>query len=128
MDEVFSYELKRLVPPDEASFEDFKLTVVSDASEDWLGVYEVWWQANGWYPGRPVGERLTLAENAVLDLLSEGLVEMYRGESWEGEKSVVPADERDAVLRAWETWTVPDGPRAFLSATAAGKARVTKSS
>jgi hypothetical protein len=41
VDEVFSYSLKRLVPPSEATFQDFKLTVVSDARDDWLGVYEV---------------------------------------------------------------------------------------
>ena len=125
MDEVFSYTLKRLVPPGQANFQDFKLTVVSDASEDWLGVFEVWWGANSWYPERPLSERLALAEAAVRDLLSEGLVEMYRGESWEGEKTAVPTDERDDVLREWETWAVPNGPRVFLDATPAGKAQVT---
>ena len=75
-----------------ASFQDFKLTVASDASEDWLGVYEVWVGGEQLVPRRPLSERLALAKTAVRELLSEELVEMYRGESWDGEKTAVPTE------------------------------------
>src|SRR4051812_16925033 len=104
---VWSYSARREIDPDEATFDDFKLAVVSDTLDDWLGVYEVRWQANGWYPARPLSERLAIAECATAELLRDGLVELYRTESAEGAKSAVAPAEQREVLEAWETWAVP---------------------
>lgn len=106
------------------SAQDFLVRVLSDASDDLSGIYEVWWQANTWYPSWPLSRRLQLAEDTVARLVREGLVRLYRGD-WETAVShPIPLDETEAVLLAWETWAIPDGPHVFLTATQQGNAMV----
>src|SRR4051794_40772586 len=121
---VWSYTRQREVESRDATFEDFKLAVVSDTLDDWLGVYEVWWQANGWYPDLPVSERLAIAERAVSELLSQRLVTLYISRTPGLEKTAVTPSQEHDVLRAWDTWAVPDGPRAFLEPAPDAKAAV----
>ena len=106
------------------SAEDFLVTVLSDAADDLSGVYEVWWQANAWYPGWSLSQRLRLAEDTVARLISDGLVRLYRGDWETAGAHVVPVEETEAVLRDWKTWTIPDGPHVFLFATDEGTARL----
>jgi hypothetical protein len=104
------------------SAEDFLTTVLSDAADDLSGVYEVWWQANAWYPGWPLSRRLQLAEDTVTGLVRDGLARLYRGEWETAGDHPVPSDETEALLRKWETWTIPEGPFVFLYATEKGAA------
>jgi hypothetical protein len=108
----------------ERSAEEFLIHVLSNASDDLQGVYEVWWHANGWYPHWPLSRRLQLAEDTVATLLSEGLVRMFRGDWETADGHPVPDDETATVLGDWETWAVPQGPHVFLFATAEGGARL----
>ena len=48
----------------------FRALVLFDAQQDWLGLYEVWWEANSRYPTLPVSKRLAFAEGVVSDLLA----------------------------------------------------------
>ena len=106
------------------SADEFLIAVLSDAADDLSGIYEVWWQANAWFPSWPLSQRLRLAEDTVRALADDGLVSICRG-GWEtASADVVPADETEAVLRDWETWVIPDGPRVFFFATNDGKAQL----
>ena len=53
-----------------------------------IGVHQVLWLANRWYPERRVSERLALAETAVWGLLHERLIGLRRVSP--------PADAQDA--------------------------------
>jgi hypothetical protein len=106
------------------SVEDFLISVLSDAADDLSGVYEVWWQANAWYPGWPLSRRLQLAEDTVSGLVGDGLAKLCRGDWETADAHPVPAEETEAVLRDWETWAIPDGPLVFLFTTEEGKARL----
>lgn len=107
---------------DGCSAEDFLARVLSDASDDLSGVYEVWWQANAWYPNWPLSRCLQLAEETVARLVHDGLVRLYRGDWKTADSHPIPLNETETVLRAWETWAIPDGPDVFLFATQQGKA------
>ena len=90
-----------------ADYDAFKAAIVRDQETDSQGVYEVWWQANTWYPDQLLSTRLAMAEQVVRDLLDEGRVILVQGQ-W-----ISPAHEREpvadveAAIRAWATW-VPD--------------------
>lgn len=98
------------LPPD---FDAFKAEVVSDLRDDNQGVYEVWWQANTWYPDQLLSARLAIAESVVRDLLREGRITLVRGE-WIGPDHVrEPVADVDAALRDWATW-VPQADKSVV--------------
>jgi len=97
---------------DGESFRLFKVELFDMAVSDTTGVYEVWWRANTLFPEASLSERLQLAERAVGELLAAGLVGLYRG-TWD-DLLLVAQDEQSAVLRASDTWVVPDGPTVFI--------------
>ena len=96
-------------------YSDLRCAVLIDASEDWTGLYEAWWEANGMFPDLSIGERLVLAERVVHDLVQAGLITLYRG-VWDDklpsrdERSLMPIsrEEISTVLRTYEVW-VPTG-------------------
>jgi hypothetical protein len=107
----------------ERDFGEFKWEVLAAASEEIQGVYEAWWQANTWYPNRPVSERIAMAERALRELLAEGLIALVSSVS--GEEAAIPREEHDVVLRAYGTWVVTaDLPRVSYVLTHEGLARV----
>jgi hypothetical protein len=59
-----------------------RASVLFDIQQDWLGIYEVWWEANSRYPTRALSERLAIAEDLVSDLLGSGAVAIYRADQW----------------------------------------------
>lgn len=94
------------LPPD---YEAFKAEVVSDQGQDDQGVYEVWWQANTWYPEQPLSTRLAIAESVVRELTRTGLVRLVRGE-WTGpDHAREPVPDVEAALRDWATWVPQPG-------------------
>lgn len=91
------------LPPD---YDAFMADVVSDQGHDSQGVYEVWWQANTWYPDQPLSTRLAIAESVVRDLLREGRITLVRGE-WIGpDHAREPVTDVDTALRDWATWVL----------------------
>lgn len=101
------------LPPD---YDAFKSEVVSDQGDDTQGVYEVWWQANSWYPEQPLSTRLAIAEAVVSDLLRERRITLVRGE-WIGpDDAREPVADVDAALRDWATWVPqPDKPVVWMA-------------
>jgi hypothetical protein len=94
------------LPPD---YDAFKADVVSDQASDEQGVYEVWWNANSWYPDQPLSTRLAIAESVVSDLLGEGRITLVLGE-WIGRDHPGRAvEDVDATLREWSTWVPQPG-------------------
>jgi len=61
-----------------------------------------------------------LAEDAVARLVRDGLVRLYQGDWKTAGSHPVSLDETEAVLRAWDTWAIPDGPHVFLFVTQEG--------
>jgi hypothetical protein len=98
------------------NFDAFKQEILWAGEEDVTGVYEAWWRANTLYPAEPLSVRLAYAERAVRELAAEGLIILCRG-TWEtAADSPIPVSEHDSVLREWETWAIPEGPRIFFVA------------
>jgi hypothetical protein len=102
----------------ERTFGEFKRELLDDANSDIIGVYEAWWRANSMFPHRPLSQRLAMAEQALRELLAEGLVVLIGDRE---EKEAIPRDRHDEYLRSWDTWIVTDnGPRAFFWSTDKG--------
>lgn len=101
------------LPPD---YDAFKADVVLDQERDEQGVYEVWWNANTWYPDQPLSIRLAIAESVVSDLLREGRITLVLGE-WIGPDHPREAvEDVDASLREWATWVPqPDKPVVWMA-------------
>ena len=101
------------LPPD---YDAFKAEVISDQADDNHGLYEVWWQANSWYPQQPLSTRLAIAESVVRDLLRDGRITLVRGE-WIGpEYERKPILDVDAALLDWTTWVPqPNAPVVWMA-------------
>jgi len=71
---------------------------------------EVVWQVDAWYPLRSLGERLTMADRAVRELLDRGLVSL-RFQEDNGDLSPVdiPRSEWDDVLSRTSSWDLAPG-------------------
>jgi hypothetical protein len=113
MDSCASYSA--LVPDFDAptDYPAFKASVLSALEDDSVGVYELWWEANGRYPDWPVSKRLAVAEYLASDLLSEG-AEMFEG-PWIGpdhERSRI--EDSAAALRDWACWVPQDNRATWL--------------
>jgi hypothetical protein len=94
------------VADDGDGLDALRASVRSDLDREDVGVYEVWWEANGLFPDWPASRRLAAAETVVTELIDEGLVRLWRGR-WVGpeeERRAVPSGEVTDVLRAWSTW------------------------
>ena len=95
--------------PDPPDFEEFRAVVEAEARSHWVGVYEVWWDANGRYPERPLSDRLAIAERLVA-----GLWSAHPGFriAWSGWPATVltPVDDADplVLLREWTTWVIDE--------------------
>jgi hypothetical protein len=84
-----------------------------------IGIHQVLWLSNRWYPERRVSERLALAENAVWGLLHEQAVGLRRVEP-DTEDEPVGRDEWEAILLDWRTWADTDTPGVLIEAPPAG--------
>lgn len=98
--------------------DDLKYEVVFSANEDAIGVHEVLWSANGWWPDKRASERLGMAEEALLWALERALITLHY-ENTDDARALAP-HEIPERLRAWQTWAIPDGPCLFFWRTEAG--------
>jgi hypothetical protein len=108
-------------------FAEFKWEMLAETSADVQGVEEVLLAANSWYPHLLASERLANAERVVRELLAEGLVTLVR-DGFGPDPAPIARDEHDAVLRAWNTWSVADGRQAFIAITDAGEQALKRTS
>jgi hypothetical protein len=104
----------------QADFAHFKRQVLIIGEEDISGVYQAWWLANTLFPETAISTRISLAECALHELLTEHLIRLVRDDELP-EQSEVPQSEQQTVLREWAVWTWDDpGCRAFFETTPAG--------
>jgi hypothetical protein len=108
---------------DASSFEgfvDYKRELLHDAFAYTNGVYEAWWRANALFPNRAVSERLAMAEQAIRELLAEGLIVLIRDED-DPQGSEIPRSDTEEVLKRIDTWEVAyEGIKVHYTTTSAG--------
>jgi hypothetical protein len=80
-----------------------------------IGIHQVLWLTNRWYPERRVSERLALAEAAVWGLLHERLVGLLRTAPDVDDEPVAQADW-ESILLDWKTWAAADEPSILIEA------------
>jgi hypothetical protein len=99
-----------------STLEAFKQEVLKQCAEGRIGVHQVLWLASDRFPGRRVSERLAVAEQAVWELLHQGLIQMLRPipDRPAEQAEVVAGDEWQDLLLAWTTWANGPGPSVFL--------------
>jgi hypothetical protein len=114
---------------DASSFEGFgpyKQELLLNAFAYVNGVYEAWWRANAWFPERPLSERLAMAEQAIRELLAEGLIVLIRDED-DPHGSEIPHSDTEEVLKRFDTWVVAyEGIKVHFTTTSAGDKLVNK--
>ncbi len=85
------------------------------------GVYEAWWRANTLFPERALSERLAMAEQAIRELVAEGLIVLIRDEN-EPQGSEIPHSDTEEVLKRFDTWEVAyEGIKVHFTITSAGE-------
>jgi hypothetical protein len=107
--------------------EELRRSLIADAMDDVIGVYEAWWRANALWPDKSPSERLRIAEEAVQSALDEGLLVIEVG-SWQDGTSPVDDAEARRLLKDWATWAIPDGPKVFVWRTDKGVQYVSRRS
>jgi hypothetical protein len=97
----------------------FKEVVRAQCASARLAIHQVMWLANSRHPEWRVSERLALAEQAVWELLHEGLLTMLKRLPGDAGPEYTPVDrsEWQPVLLAWASWSDADEPRWFLVST-----------
>ena len=85
-------------------YEDFKSSVLGDAHADWVGVHEVWWEANFRYPALDASARLAIAERVVSDLRSACELDFSESAWPPVDFTPVLADRVDGLLRESNAW------------------------
>jgi hypothetical protein len=89
--------------------------VIAQCRAGRIGIHQVLWLTNRWYPERRVSERLALAEEAVWGLLHEGLVRLCRVETDVADE-VVAKDDWEGILLDWRTWADADAAAVLIEA------------
>ena len=101
-------------------FDAYKRELLHDAFAYLNGVYEAWWRANALFPERAVSERLAMAEQAIRELLAEGLIVLIRDED-DPQGSEIPRSDTEEVLKRFDTWEVAyEGIKVHFTSTSAG--------
>ena len=101
-------------------FDAYKRELLHDAFAYINGVYEAWWRANALFSERAVSERLAMAEQAIRELLAEGLIVLIRDED-DPQGSEIPRSDTEEVLKRFDTWEVAyEGIKVHFTTTSAG--------
>jgi hypothetical protein len=99
------------------------------ANEDAYGLFEAVYALNTRYPSRSIDENRQLAMDVLRDLLTEGLIALYREDRGTGSETtpceVIEIPSREAVsvlsdVTSWEPYGVEDEPGVAFMATERG--------
>jgi hypothetical protein len=90
---------------DTQSKDDLQREVLTMATEDMYGLYEIVWTLNESHPDVPKEEKVALGREVIRGLLGRQLVELHRLE-WNPprEVRVILPDELEAVLQDPSSW------------------------
>lgn len=82
--------------------------LLSSATEDYFGLYEVIWEFNAAFPHASIGEKYGAAEAAVRDLLGRGWIALYRRKDGFTQSSPryeqIEPEQVEAVLQNPTSW------------------------
>lgn len=102
-----------------------RLVALADASSDWWGCYELMADLEGHYPATSESDRQRAAQEAILQLLADGLIEIACSGSWPPEEyQTLSSSKARDVIRDSASWLhpsdTPAGSSYWLGATNAG--------
>jgi len=81
--------------------------ILSDACEDYYGLYEIIWSLNNQFPDVPEDSKREVAQEALGNLVKKRLVSLYTT-TWPGGTYVaVPGHQAQAVIAAGSSWASP---------------------
>jgi hypothetical protein len=87
---------------------EIKQGIAIDAQGDIVPVFHSWWHANSSFPHLRLSERLAIAEQAISESLSEGVIVLTTNPDAAPGTFVAPSDYGD-VLKRWDTWIADEG-------------------
>ena len=89
--------------------------ILSDACEDYHGLYEIIWALNTRYPDVPEGSKRAVAQMALDDLVTRRLVSLYTT-TWPGKSYVAVSEQQaHAAIAVASSWgTPPNAPGTYL--------------
>ena len=87
---------------------EIKQGIAIDAQGDIVPVFHSWWRANSRFPHLPLSERLAIAEQAISESLSEGVIVLTTDPDAAPGNFVAPIDYAD-ILKRWDTWIADEG-------------------
>jgi hypothetical protein len=79
------------------------------ASDDYVGLWEVLWVIQRHFPeDTPVSVR-EKAQQLLLDLLRERLLQLYEGARFDGDEKMIARDDQNDLLNVGTYWNEPLG-------------------
>jgi hypothetical protein len=101
-----------------------RVMALTDAAEDYWGLYELVWELNTKYPDSSGDERLQVARAALTGLLQDGLVELFSARWSPSHYEAVSAGRAVALVALDSAWRPPsdaDGTFVAFAVTDAGR-------
>ena len=98
-------------------------------AEDYTGLYEVIWELNGKFPEVSEAEKIGAARVALMHLLSEGLIEVYRTEWPPSVYQPLVLSQALQEMQPESAWQMSqESPKEFLAVgtTARGEAELAR--
>jgi hypothetical protein len=94
--------------PGPETVERVRLIALSDANEDWTGLYELIWSLNRIYPDLEESEKVKMAVHALTSLIEAGLIELGLA-LWKTQAiRTVPPEEYSRAISNQDAWKSPD--------------------
>ncbi|MEQ8526064.1 hypothetical protein [Gracilimonas sp.] len=83
---------------------DLKKEILSLATEDYFGLYEIIWGLNNEFPELSEAKKISRSKKAISELLQEELIQLYKIEVSNEKYVLIPADEIGSFLEKAESW------------------------
>ena len=84
-----------------------KFNILDFLDDDWFYLNEFRWDYIHENPNLTDEESLKLIQNLVMDMINEGLVELFTSLHHDGERRVVPKTEAMEIINDPESWEPP---------------------
>ena len=99
-------------PGDPLDLDKLRTVALSDACEDYQGLYELVWYLNGREPSTPRADKVAAASAVLQDLLRTGHISLYTSVWAEGEFQPVPPEKQLAIAADPASYADPPQPPA----------------
>jgi hypothetical protein len=99
--------------------DDVRREVMSQAREDYSGLYEIIWALTAAFPGVSEADKVSCARDVIFRLLDAGEVVLYWS-GWPGKAfQAVSTEDAEGILELPESW-IPGERFPWVAATEAG--------